>query len=122
MNKSNPLRTALLSNAAFSVLSATVFLIAANPLAKLMHLPYPLVLQVIGGGLVVFVGLLLWVAKHQRPFWVRTVIIMDATWVVGSAVVLVWDPVGFSIWGIGLILGIALVVAGLALWQWRALN
>jgi hypothetical protein len=80
----------LLANAAFSVLSGLVFILAAGPIARRIGLDEPVTLTIVGALLVLYA---LGLAVNARRFVVsltetRVAIALDVLWVVGSAVVI----------------------------------
>lgn len=117
------LRTALFANAAFSTLTAAECLLAPEMVASFVGLP---VAEVSGLGidLALFVGLLLFTATRSSLAtpamrWVTgAILLMDALWVVGSAVLLmVPNPLTTAgAWTVGIT---ALVVAEIAFFQAR---
>lgn len=118
------LRNALIANAVFSFSSGLSLLLFSSFFVVTLPLPGPVSLWVIGGGLLLFVMLLLYTATRKAipSSLVHSIIIMDLAWVLGSLVILVWDPLQFSFNGKLLIGGVALVVGVLALVQKMGLN
>ena len=115
------LRRALFANAAFSTFSAAECLLAPEAVSRFVGLPVAEV-RGIGIDLALFVGLLLFAATRKdlgtrAMRWVTgSIIVMDALWVVGSAILLmVPNPLTTAgVWTVGLV---ALAVAELAGFQ-----
>ncbi len=90
-DRSRFLRRALLSNALFSAISGTCFVIASVPISEWIGLHQPPLVVGVGISLLVFAGLL--VATSRRKIvntteaWIA--VILDLGWVVGSGVVVV---------------------------------
>lgn len=115
----DPLRRALLANAAFSTVSGAAVLAFAEGLAAQLGVPWAWLLPALGVGLLVFAALLVATAR-RRPIDLRAAVAIsaaDGLWVAGS-VALVWlDPTGTTTLGRWLVLGVADVVLLLALAQ-----
>jgi len=118
---SKTLRIGLRANAAFSAISAVVLLLLSSTLAELFNAPRSVLLG-IGVGLVLFVVDLLVTASRQTIPRKKALYFVgaDVLWVLGSAVVLL-VPTGLTTAGRLAILGVAMVVAGLAAAQYLAL-
>ncbi len=118
------LRASLFANAAFSAGSGLVMLLVAPTLADWLGTDAPWLLQVLGGGLLLYAG---WLLLSLRPALpdprdVRTAIALDLGWVLGSAIVLAAYWPGLTTagrWSIGLT---ADLVAAFALLQWYGLH
>ena len=84
-----------------------------------MNIDHPYILIYIGIGLLLFVVSLLLEARRKvlAPQKVKLIIIQDLAWVVGSAILLLWDPVDFSLAGQFIVGGVAVVVLILAMFQ-----
>ncbi|UZN05051.1 hypothetical protein [Cellulomonas sp. S1-8] len=117
------LRRALLLDAALTVLSAPLFLLAATPLAALTGLPVGLV-----RGLGAFlVGWALWfgvVLRHDPAHRVHVVVVLavNTLWVLGCAVVALGAAGALNAAGVVFVAGQATVVALLTVAQARALR
>lgn len=85
-----PLRRELLANAAFSTLSGGTFVLFGPAVADLIGIGIPLVYQIIGLGLLVFAGYVLWIATRKTvdTFAVLQISLGDFLWVMGTLVVI----------------------------------
>ena len=95
------LKSALLFNALCSTILGVILLFYPSAVAALMGEFNPLILMVLGAGLLLFAADVAWVATP-------VVMILAAPWV--------------SFWGQILLLDVALLVAFCALCQWRGLQ
>lgn len=118
------LRYAIKGNAFFSISSAITLLLSSRPLAKLMHITAPNTLVYIGIGLFIFAITLFQNAfrKELKPKQIRLIIIQDWVWVIGSIILLTWNPFGISVAGNLTITGVAIIVAIFAILQQKTLN
>ena len=84
------LRYALRGNAAFSAVSGVIAILAAAPIAAFMGLASPLILVIIGVGLLPFAFLVYKVSTMTavKPLFVKEILVMDLLWIVGSMVIL----------------------------------
>lgn len=117
------LRLALKANALFSLSTGLSLLLFSKPIARLMYLEQSMILLLIGIGLLLFVITLarLAFAKSIKAREVKTIIYLDWAWVIGSVVLLVWQPIPFSVLG-SIMIGIAaFMVMVLAIAQARSL-
>jgi hypothetical protein len=124
MTDKSLLKTTLLANAGFSTICAAICLSIATPLARFIGLEEPLILTVLGIGLLTFAVDLAWTATRPRINRSFTTIIIaaDIGWVLGSAVLLIFFSDILSVNGQLLIELIALMVAGFATVQIVALR
>ncbi len=85
------LRRSLRGNAAFSTLCGLTSLLAASSLAPALGIPEPLQLASLGAQLLVFAGLLVWLASRPaiRPGLALAVVAADLLWVIGTVPLLV---------------------------------
>lgn len=118
------LRLALGGNAAFSTLSAVIFLVASQPIASFLGLLPGKQVVVLGIQLGVFAAWLAWLSTRPAiPRWqVWLIIALDALWVAGSFQLVLASPPGLTVggkWAIGMV---ADVVALLALLQFLGLR
>lgn len=95
------LRWTLRANAAFSLVCAVPALIDATPLARTLGVPDPGLLVLLGGQLLIWAGLLLWLTS--RPVigtgLALAVVTADALWVLGTVpVVLLGDLTRTGVW------------------------
>jgi hypothetical protein len=80
------LRMSLLGNAAFSTLSGLTSIFFAARLEAALGIPEPFSLMSLGVQLLLFAGLLVWLATREviRPGLALAVVIADVLWVVGT--------------------------------------
>lgn len=118
------LRYAIKGNAFFSISSAITLLLSSRPIAKLMNLSAPNSLVYIGIGLFIFAVTLFQNAfrKELKPTQIRFIIIQDWLWVIGSLILLIWNPFDISTTGNFIIAGIAIVVAIFTIVQQKTLK
>lgn len=118
-----PLRLALAANAVFSLSSALFMLFRPALVGEWLGIQAPLILQVVGIGLVVFAIELIYQATRQRVATWRALLASaaDFLWVIGSIVLLFALPKLFSPLGNVLVLAVAGAVFGFGAWQlWAA--
>ncbi len=117
------LKRALLSNAAFSSISGFSMLVFSAPLSQLIGLSQPVPLRLIGAGLLLFAGSIIWTATRPSipAKAVRAIIWQDWAWVAASAVVILLQAFDLSNIGYFLIAGVAAIVALFAVLQHRYL-
>jgi hypothetical protein len=120
MDESKTLRRAFMGNAIFSLVSATIFVVAGGAIAGWVGLSSALPLQLVGAGLVPFGVLLLWLARRDRLTRRdgRLVSLLDAEWVLGTVILLFGWPELMNATGHAAAIGVAAVVGGFAIWQW----
>lgn len=115
------LRTALGSNAVFSSASGLLMITVPSRVAAWLGLETapPWLLPLLGVGLIGFAADLTHQATRSRmASWRALYASMgDFLWVVASIILLIFWHTIFSITGMGLIIGVALVVGGLGCWQ-----
>lgn len=123
MKKQNtkPLRLALLGNAVFSAISATVLIIFPDRVGSLIGTSNHLLLVGIGIGLGIFsADLFHQASRHRMQTWRALYASLgDALWVLGTIILLIWFPNLVSDQGSVLLIAIALIVAlfgALQLW------
>ena len=117
-DSSRSLRLALRANAAFSTLSGLALAVGAPVLGPWLGIPPP-TLAVVGLGLLPFAWLLFRNAARtpiSQPE-ARLAVGADVAWVVGSAALLAFDPLGLSPAGRVVVVVVALCVADFALLQ-----
>lgn len=125
MKSSQPLRLALLANAAFSALSGVAFALFAVPLASFVSPGAPPTdFLVVGIGLLLFAMLVGLLGRRARPdpwlaLWVSAA---DLGWVLGSTLLLglAWHHLAPG--GVALIAGVAVIVLSFALAQLRGIG
>lgn len=118
-DSSLPLRRALWANAVFSGLSGLAALAAAEPLGAWLGLASPMVLRVLGVGLLLFAADLVSQARAEPIEPNRAVMASgaDVLWVVGTIVLLVFFPGLLSVPGRWIVAAVGAVVAGCAAGQ-----
>lgn len=86
----------LLSNATFGVVSALICLLWAQPLAVGLGLTQPVIVTVLGVGLLLFAAEVAWIAirtpEDRRALTI--IFALDVAWVIASAIILLggWLP------------------------------
>lgn len=118
------LKTALLFNALCSTILGAILLFSPSAVAALMGDFNPLILMVLGAGLLLFAADVAWVATRKpiSPLLAKLITTADAAWVLASPVAMIVAAPWLSFWGHILILDVALLVAFCALCQWRGLQ
>ena len=118
-------RRALTANAVFSAVSGFALATLAPFWAEfLLHSPpalLPSALQLLGGGLVVFAAMLVWLAAAPKRMarWIRLVVWADLAWVVTTGMLLVSLRGQFTGAGAVLLIVVACIVALFGLLQQR---
>ncbi|MDW7693529.1 hypothetical protein R9C00_02145 [Flammeovirgaceae bacterium SG7u.111] len=123
-NEEKNLRGALIANAVFSFISGLLFMVLPQELAQLMGLAYPDWLVFIGVGLLGFAIIILLLLFKPRliPGQVKAITYLDWGWVIGSMLLILIDPLYFTLKGLVIVAMLAMVVATLAIWQGKALG
>jgi hypothetical protein len=123
VRSSTLLRRLLLVDAAISGATGVMMLAAAGLLASLLEVPAPLI-RYSGLLLLPFAAMVLYFAKAERLSRGRvwTVILMNASWVLGSVVLLVTGWIDPNVFGVAFVVVQAIAVAGLAEFQYTALR
>ncbi len=118
------LRLALGGNAAFSTLSAVIFLAAAQPIASFLGFLPGKQVVFLGIQLGVFAAWLAWLSTRPAiPRWqVWLIIALDALWVAGSFPLLLASPPGLTVGGKWAIALVADVVGLFAILQFVGLR
>lgn len=123
-DSSTLLRHSLQGNAVFSCLSGVLFLVAAGPIASFLGMEVPWLIRMLGLSLSLYAVWLLIIARRptldRREVWI--VIGLDATWVLGSALLLIADLAPLTLagkWTVGIV---ADLVAAFALLQFYGLT
>lgn len=118
------LSLALKINAAFSVFNGLAMLFFHQQIAAFMNFGYPKILLIIGVTLLGFAALVYKTAtaKIISEKMVKSIILQDWLWVIGSVLIIVFQAfdinrIGFIIIGV-----VALVVADFAIFQQRYLK
>lgn len=123
MKAALPLRLALAANAVFSLSSALFMLFRSALVGEWLGIHAPLILQLVGCGLVIFAVELIYQATRQRVATWRALLasVADFSWVAGSIVLLLAFPQLLSPLGNVLVLAVAGAVFGFGAWQlWAA--
>lgn len=118
------LKTALLFNAVFSAVCGGLLLLFPSAVAALMGDFNPLILMVLGAGLLLFAVDVAWVATRKpiSQLLAKMITTADVAWVLATPVVMIVAAPWLSVWGQVLLLDVALLVAFCALCQWRGLQ
>ncbi len=113
------LKNVLVSNALFSMTSGLIALFFSRPISVLMNIEKELILQIIGGGLVLFGGFVLSQAftKKANLLLIKSIVIQDWIWVIASVIVIVFQLFTLSFNAYLLIGIIAIIVANFAYFQ-----
>jgi len=120
------LRRAYRANAAFSLLSGSVMLLADGLVSAILQAYDQLAaIHVVGVGLLAFGVLLLWLASRETlaPGPAVAVILADLVWVLGS-----WLAIGAGLatgqgaWAVGIVADVVLIFAIVQAIGWRRLQ
>lgn len=115
-DKAKLLRTALLGNSIFCLLSGLDFVLFSRPVASFLGLSSPSVILVLGIVLVAY-SLVAYSQSRTQPLnlsFARFAVLADLLWVIGSAALIFTNLVDFSTagkWAIAIIADIVLVFA-----------
>jgi len=116
------LQKALLSNAIFSSISGIFGILFHSWLANLFHLSSGRTFWIIGVALLFF-AMSIVLEFYKKRYWpILWIIIQDTIWVVGSLILLVFQPFGISAAGNYVIGSIAFIVGFMAISQAKALR
>lgn len=118
----NKLQIALLVNAIFSSLSGIVLILGNQQIAQLFSTTNNTVFWVIGCVLIYFATTIGYEIFKQRSWAILWIIIQDGLWVIGSIVLLIWNPFGISQIGLAVIGVVALIVLFMGINQASALS
>ncbi len=122
--KDKLLRYTLRGNAAFSAVSGVIAILAAAPIAAFMGLASPLILLVIGVGLLPFAFLVYKVSTMTavKPLFAKEILALDLLWIAGSLAILLvdWPPLTTN--GRRLVAVLADIVAVFALLEFVGLR
>jgi hypothetical protein len=118
----NRLQKALQYNAIFSGVSGFLFILGHQWLANIFTLNNSSVFWIIGIALVFFAGTIFYEITKQRRWAVLWIIIQDFLWVIGSAILLIFNPFGISSTGNILIAIVALIVLAMGINQYKAIS
>lgn len=117
----NTLQKALLSNGIFSGVSGLILILFQKPIAQLFGTSNNTVFWIIGIALLYFASTVFWEYKKQRKTFVILIIVQDILWVLGSLILLIFDPFEITITGEIIIVLVGIVVLGMGIWQWWAI-
>ncbi len=110
------LRTAMLGNLLFSSLSAITFLLFTKTIASASGLN-ELMLRLIAIALLGFVGILWYGIQNKQILVAKLAVVLDGLWVISSLIVLLSGWLALTPSGVIGVTGIAVIVAGFAIWQ-----
>lgn len=122
--RTEPLKTALLANALFSLMSGVTSIVFGRFLSTFVGVGAPIVYQVIGVSLVMF-ALLVALTALQQPLntlMAAVISLADLLWVVGTFLLIIMAYAALQPVGILLLLGVAIIVLCLALGQLQGIN
>lgn len=123
-NKERKLRLTLKVNATFSLVSGLIAIIFKVRIAKVMGIDVPDILLCLGIGLILF-GLYVFIhgfrkILHSRA--IKFIIFQDRLWVIGSVAITVFRVSDLSAIGYVIVMVIAVIVAGFAIFQRKYLR
>lgn len=118
----NVLKNALKVNAFFSLFTGLLMVIFHQNIAGIFGVDQSTIFWIIGILLLLFVFLIFFELNKLRPMVIKLIIVLDFIWVLGSLIVLVFNPFGISLSGNVLIFCIALIVLLLGVFQLRGLS
>jgi hypothetical protein len=110
------LRTAMLGNLIFSSLSAITFLLFTKAISSASGLS-ELMLRLVAIALLGFVGILWYGIQSKQILVAKIAIVLDTLWVVLSLIILMTGWLALTPSGVIGVTGIAVIVAGFAIWQ-----
>lgn len=117
----NKLQKSLRLNALFSGISGIVLIAMNKQFAHLFETTNTIVFWVTGIVLLFFAGTIIYEIKKQRPLAVLWIIIQDFLWVIGSIILIAFNPFDISKTGSATIAIIALIVLFMGVSQSKAL-
>jgi drug/metabolite transporter (DMT)-like permease len=118
----NKLIIAITANMIFSIISALIMLFYAKTLGNMYGILEYEFFRFIGAGLLVFAVLLFLVRRNPQKRYVLNVVLADLGWVMGSILIILFDPFTFYETGVWITAILATIVFLLALWQYAALK
>ena len=118
------LRLVLRANAAFSALCGAALALASTPIAELMGVGVPVLLLLLGIGLLGFAATMVWrtMRPEINPIEAWVVVVLDGGWVVASALILLLAPDWFSVTGQWIVAIVAVIVADFALFEYLGIR
>ena len=118
----NKLQKALKNNALFSSISGIIMILLNNQLANLFGITNNSIFWIVGLILIYFAITIWYEIQKQRRLAILWIIIQDYTWVLGSIILLIFNPFQVTLMG-NLIIGIiALIVLYMGINQTIELN
>lgn len=105
------LKRTIIGNAIFSGISGILLAFMSNSIAELLEIPFPIIIQIVGWILIGFsVALVVIANKALTRFWVNFIILQDFLWVLGTILILVYQPFTIGIPGIWSLLIVGIIV------------
>lgn len=117
----NHVQKSLQINALFSGLSGIILVVLNKYVANLFDTSNTPVFWIIGAALIFFSLTIIYEIKRQKPFGVLSIIIQDFLWVLGSIILLIFQPFEISKTGNSIIAVVALAVLFMGINQTKAL-
>jgi hypothetical protein len=118
----NRLQISLLLNAVFSGISGFTLVLFKDSIARLFGTKNSTVFWVVGALLIFFTCTIILEIIKQRPLAVLWIIVQDSLWVIGSIILLVFNPFDITFAGNVIIAIVAVIVLAMALNQSKALT
>jgi hypothetical protein len=118
----NQLQKALKANTIFSSTSGILLIVLNNQIANLFGTVNNTIFWIVGIALIYFALTIGYEIKKQRKPAVIWIIIQDFTWVLGSLILLIFNPYATTQTGLSLIGAVALIVLYMGINQMRALK
>ena len=114
----------LFSNAAFGVVCGLICLLWARPLAAAFSGAPPMILTVLGVGLLVFAAELAWIARRmpENRRVLTIIFVLDVAWVIASALLLLAGWIPFTPAGTWTVIFVADMVAIFAVLEFIGLR
>jgi hypothetical protein len=123
-NDSRLLHRTLRGNAIFSIISGAACLADSGPIGAFLGLGSAAPIAILGAVLLVYAAILLWDTARapisRRTAWIA--IALDIDWVIGSILLVAFDPVGLTLAGKWAILILADLVLAFAVAQYVGLR
>lgn len=113
----NQLQKTLLVNAIFSGLSGILLVVFNKTIATIFDTTNTTIFWTIGIALIYFAATIIYEIKRQKPLGVFFIIIQDFIWVVGSVIIIIFQPFEISKSGDGIIASVALIVLFMGIGQ-----
>lgn len=109
----NTLKIALLSNATFSILSGLSMLAFNSQLQSLFDFSINYIFPLIGVSLLLFGASVLYVASRQsnNTFLITLITTLDAVWVIGSIIIVAFNPFDLASGGLMAMAIVAIIIA-----------